>query len=97
MIGAGVPEPWVREGDGLDMTGLRTYYGPLDLRMRAEESTVRVTVGGDLRCRPAASSSARRWTAPSAARRSTAARFRVDADAREVVVRAVPADVVLEH
>jgi F5/8 type C domain len=96
VIGAGVPEPWAREGDGLEMRGLRTRYGTLDLRMRAEGSTVRVTVGGDLRVtggmiiRTPLDRPIRRATVNGRA-------VSVAADAREVVVRAVPADVVLEH
>jgi hypothetical protein len=96
VIGAGVPEPWVREGDGLEMKGLRTRYGTLDLRMRAAGSTVRVTVGGNLRVpggmviRTPLDRPIRRATVNGRA-------VSVAADTREVVVRAVPADVVLEH
>ncbi|HYW12794.1 MAG TPA: discoidin domain-containing protein, partial [Longimicrobium sp.] len=48
VIGAGVPEAWV-QGEGLEMTGLRTHYGRLDLRMRATGNTVRIRVAGDVR------------------------------------------------
>ncbi len=96
VIGAGVPEAWVREGEGLQMTGLRTYYGSLDLRMRAEGDAVRVRVGGDVRppggiiIRTPLDRPIRRATV-------NGRRVSMDADAREVVVRDVPADVVLEH
>ena len=96
IIGAGVPEAWVREGDGLEMKGLRTRYGTLDLRMRAEGSTVRVTIGGDLRVpggiviRTPLDRPIRRATVNGRA-------VPVAADARQVAVRAIPADAVLEH
>jgi hypothetical protein len=96
VIGAGVPEAWVREGEGLQMTGLRTYYGTLDLRMNAEGDAVRVRVGGDVR---APGGIVIRTPLDRPIRRATVngRRVPVDADAREIVVRAAPADVVLEH
>ncbi len=96
VVGAGVPEAWVREGDGLEMAGLRTHYGTLDLRMRATGSTVRVRVAGDVR---APGGIVIRTPLDRPIRRATVngRRVPVDADAREVVVRAAPADVVLEH
>ncbi|WP_420128575.1 discoidin domain-containing protein [Longimicrobium sp.] len=96
VIGAGVPEAWVREGDGLEMTGLRTYYGTLNLRMRAQGSTVRVRIAGDVR---APGGIVLRTPLDRPIRRATVngRPVPVDADAREIVVRAAPADVVLEH
>ncbi|HEX2211110.1 MAG TPA: discoidin domain-containing protein [Longimicrobium sp.] len=96
VVAAGVPEAWVREGDGLEMTGLRTYWGTLDLRMRAENDAVRVRIGGDVR---APGGIVIRTPLDRPIRRATVngRRVSVDADAREIVVRAAPADVVLEH
>jgi hypothetical protein len=96
VVGAGVPEAWVREGDGLEMAGLRTHYGTLDLRMRATGSTVRVRVAGDVR---APGGIVIRTPLDRPIRRATVngRRVSVDADAREVVVRGARADVVLEH
>jgi hypothetical protein len=95
VVGAGVPEAWVR-GEGLEMAGLRTYHGTLDLRMRAEGSTVRVRIGGAMRVpggivvRTPLDRPIRRTTVNGRA-------VPVRADGREVVVRAVPAVVVMEH
>ncbi|HEX6910115.1 MAG TPA: hypothetical protein VF142_06965, partial [Longimicrobium sp.] len=95
VVGAGVPEAWVREG-GLEMTGLRTYWGGLDLRMRAEGSTVRVRIGGEVR---PPGGIVVRTPLDRPIRRATVNGVRVPlgADARELRVRAAPADVVLEH
>ncbi|HEU4885724.1 MAG TPA: discoidin domain-containing protein [Longimicrobium sp.] len=96
VIGAGVPEPWVREGDGLEMRGLRTRYGTLDLRMRAEGSTVRVTVDGDLRV-PGGVVIHTPLDRPIVRARVDGRVVRVPAGARELRLPAVPRDVVLEH
>jgi hypothetical protein len=98
IVGAGVPEAWVREAPGVEMDGLHTYFGPLSLRMRAEGSTVRARIaGGGLRVPPGGI--VLRTPLDRPIRRATVNGRRVDvaADAREIVVRAAPADVVLEH
>ncbi|HEU0298028.1 MAG TPA: discoidin domain-containing protein [Longimicrobium sp.] len=96
VVGAGVPEAWVREDDGLELAGLRTYWGTLELRTRAEGDAVRVRVGGDVR---APGGIVVRTPLDRPIRRATVngRAVPVDADAREVVVPAAPADVVLEH
>jgi hypothetical protein len=96
VVGAGVPEAWVREGEGLEMTGLRTWWGTLDLLMRAQRDTVRIHVGGNVR---APGGIVIRTPLDRPIRRATVngRAVPVGADAREVVVRAAPADVVLEH
>jgi hypothetical protein len=96
VVGAGVPEAWVREEGGLEMTGLRTHYGRLDLRMRATGSTVRVRVAGDVR---APGGIVIHTPLDRPIRRATVNGRRVlaDADARTIVVRPARADVVLEH
>jgi F5/8 type C domain len=96
VVAAGVPEAWVREGDGLEMRGLRTYFGALELRMRAEGQTVRARIGGGVRppggilLRTPLDRPIRRATVNGRA-------VPVATGAREIVVRAAPADVVLEH
>lgn len=51
LLGAGVPEAWVRDGDGVRLRALPTIFGALDLHLRAEtDDRVRVTLGGP--CRP---------------------------------------------
>jgi hypothetical protein len=97
VIGAGVPDAWVR-GEGLEMSGLRTYYGTLDLRMRGEGNTVRVRV--DLRDgRRAPQAVVIRTPLDRPIRRAVVdgRTVRMPADARELRLPAVPRDVVLEH
>jgi hypothetical protein len=97
VIGAGVPEAWVR-GEGLELAGLRTYYGTLVLRMRAEGNTVRVRVDlGESRRAPRSVVIHTPLDRPIRRASVNGRAVRVDADAREIAVRAVPADVVLEH
>lgn len=51
VIGAGIPEAWVREAPGVVATGLPTHFGALDLAIVEEsDDSVRVTLGGD--CAP---------------------------------------------
>jgi len=51
VVGAGVPAGWMREGDGVAISGLRTRWGALDLAMSAKGESagaaeVRVRLGG---------------------------------------------------
>jgi len=95
VVGAGVPAEWVTEG-GLRVRGLGTHYGPLDLEMRMEGDAVRVRIAGEIRVprgglvlRSPLDRPLRRATvdgAPAA----------VNADS-ELIIRRVPADVVLEY
>jgi len=51
IVGAGVPEAWVRDTPGVRLRGLPTHYGLLDLDLCAEgEQRVRAAFGGS--CRP---------------------------------------------
>lgn len=51
VLGAGVPEAWLRDGDGVRVARLPTLFGALDLHYRAEsERRVRMRLGGA--CRP---------------------------------------------
>jgi hypothetical protein len=45
VLGAGIPEAWVRNPGGVSVTGLRTPYGPLDFSMSASAAEVRVRIG----------------------------------------------------
>jgi hypothetical protein len=96
VIGAGVPEAWVREEDGLEMRGLRTRYGTLDLRMRAEGSRVRVTVGGGLRV-PGGVVIHTPLDRPIVRAVVDGRTVRPGPGARELRLTTVPRDVVLEH
>lgn len=95
VVGAGVPERWVREADGVAVRDLDTWHGPLSYRLRARgagievaiEKGTRVPRGGIVVAAPGVTP---RWRAMVNGRRATVT-------ARgEVVVRALPAEVVLE-
>jgi hypothetical protein len=49
VIGSGILERWVREGNGVAVRGLRTHYGTLDYRMRSHGEEVVLRLGGDVR------------------------------------------------
>jgi hypothetical protein len=51
VLGAGVPDSWLA-GDGIEVKGLRTKWGTLDLTMRQQGETVRVRIGGGLTVPP---------------------------------------------
>jgi hypothetical protein len=51
VLGAGVPDSWLA-GDGIEIRGLRTKWGTLDLEMRQQGEAVRVRIGGGLRVPP---------------------------------------------
>ena len=42
----GAPESWVRNGSGIRIERLPTYFGPLDLKARATGHTLTITLGG---------------------------------------------------
>lgn len=46
VVGAGLPERWVRSERGVSVKGLGTPYGPLDLSLSAEGRGVRVRLSG---------------------------------------------------
>ncbi len=51
VVGAGVPEAWVREAPGVGVRSLPTHFGALDLQLVADGADrVRATFGGA--CRP---------------------------------------------
>ncbi len=53
VLAAGIPEAWLRSGEGVRARALPTHFGALDLWLRADgESRVRVTFGGA--CQPPA-------------------------------------------
>jgi hypothetical protein len=96
VIAAGIPEAWVRSGAGVRARGLPTHFGALDVWLRAEgEGLVRASLGGP--CRPPGGFV---LTSPLARPLREA---RVDGrrvpvtDARQLVVRALPAEVELVH
>jgi hypothetical protein len=95
VIAAGVPEAWLREPPGVRVRGLATWWGPLDLVLDAPgEGRMRARFGGALRPPPGGvviesplARPLREVIVDGAARPA--------ADARRVVLRAVPHEVEL--
>jgi len=46
LLGAGLPEEWLRAPGGAGVEGLRTIYGPLDLSVSASGGEVRARIAG---------------------------------------------------
>jgi len=49
VIGAGIPASWLREDDGVGVTGLSTHYGLLTYSMRAAADGIQVKVSSGIR------------------------------------------------
>ncbi|HYJ79818.1 MAG TPA: hypothetical protein VEW03_09470, partial [Longimicrobiaceae bacterium] len=96
VVGAGIPEAWAREAPGVELAGLRTPYGPLDLTLRASGSTVRARIGGGLRVPPGGIVLRSPLDRPLLRARVNGRPVPVRGG-HEVVVRAVPARVEMEH
>jgi hypothetical protein len=98
VVGAGIPAGWMREGNGVAVSGLRSRWGALDLALSAKgagASEVRVELGGTAAPPggfvipwplPGHAGSARVNGKPAA----------LSADG-ELVVRALPAEIVMEE
>ncbi len=94
VLGAGLPERWVRSERGVSVKGLGTPYGPLDLSLSAEGAGVRVRLSG-LRDVPPGGLVVKP-PLPSTARTATVdGRPLPLSAAGEVVVRTLPAEVVV--
>jgi hypothetical protein len=87
---------WVREAPGVELAGLRTPSAPLALRMRASGATVRASIGGGMRIPPGGIVLRSPLERPLLFATVNGRRVAVRGG-REVVVRAVPARVVMEH
>jgi hypothetical protein len=95
VVGAGIPAEWVTRDPGVVIEGLRTYYGPLNLRMRGEGNTVRVRLGGGLRVPPGGVVVRSPLSRP--IRRATVNGHPASASAEQVIINRLPAEIVLEH
>ncbi len=49
VIGAGIPENWVRKEKGVAIKGLSTHYGPLSYTMRASGNDIEVKIESGIR------------------------------------------------
>ncbi|MGK2961660.1 MAG: discoidin domain-containing protein, partial [Gemmatimonadaceae bacterium] len=52
VIGAGIPEKWAREGDGVAIRGLSTHYGRLSYSMRSAGDAIEVRIDEGVRIPP---------------------------------------------
>jgi hypothetical protein len=95
VVGAGIPADWVTSEPGVTLEGLRTYYGPLNLRMHAQANTVRIGLGGGLRAPPGGV--VVRSPLPRPLRGARVNGRRVSFTAEEVIVNRLPAQIVLEY
>ncbi len=96
VVGAGIPAAWAEEAPGATVERLRTHYGPLDLRVRSEGTTVRVHVGGEgLRVPPGGVVVRSPLDRP--IRRATVNGRAVRPSDHEITVRRLPAEIVMEH
>jgi hypothetical protein len=95
VVAAGVPDAWVRSARGVSVKRLGTPWGPLDLAISAEGKGVRVRLTG-LESLPPGGLVVRP-PMPSASRTVTVnGRPAPLSPAGEVVIRSLPADVVVE-
>ena len=95
VLGAGIPAAWAAADSGVGVARLRTHYGPLTYTMRATGSEVRVRVEGGVRVPPGGV--VVRAPFPFAPASATVNGQPAAVTGGEVVVRALPADVVLRR
>jgi hypothetical protein len=95
VVGAGILEAWATSPGGVAIEGLRTHYGPLDYAMRGDARQVRVRVAGRLAVPPGGIVVRSPMAAPVRSATVNGAPARVAGG--EVVVRRLPADVVLRY
>ncbi len=89
VIGAGIPEKWVREENGVSIRGLSTHYGPLSYEMHPAVNAIEVRIEPGTRIPPGGivvkSPSDRQ------VKQVTVNGTRVKSDGQAAVVRALPA------
>ncbi|HEU4586249.1 MAG TPA: hypothetical protein VFR95_10890, partial [Gemmatimonadaceae bacterium] len=97
VVGAAIPAAWVDSAPGVNVHALRTPHGKLDLRMRGDGRKVTARVAGDLAVPRGGialrSPYDRRIRAATVNGRAAA----VSRDGSEVVVKTLPATVVLSY
>jgi hypothetical protein len=91
LVGAGLPEAWLRSPGGAGVSGLRTIYGPLDLSVSASGDEVRARIAG-VRIPPGGLALA--WPLGGTPRAATVNGKPAAIRGREILVGEVPADVV---
>jgi len=91
LLGAGLPEQWVRAPGGAGVEGLRTAYGPLDLSVSALGGELRARIAG-VRVPPGGLALA--WPLSGVPREATVNGRPAAIRGGEIFVREVPAEVV---
>jgi hypothetical protein len=91
LLGAGLPEDWLRAPGGAGVEGLRTIYGPLDLSVSASGGDVRARIAG-VRIPPGGLALA--WPLAGIPREATVNGKPAEIRGGEILVREVPAEVV---
>ncbi len=91
LVGAGLPEEWVRAPGGAGVEGLRTIYGSLDLAVSASGGEVRARISG---VRVPAGGLALAWPLGGVPRAATVNGKPAGIRGREILVGEVPAEVV---
>jgi hypothetical protein len=96
VIGAGVPAAWVVAEPGVELDGLRTDYGPLGMRMRADESRVHVRIEQGLTVPPGGIVVRTPLDRPIRRAVVNGRSVRVTQPS-EITIRRLPAEIVMEH
>ncbi len=91
LLGAGLPEDWLRAPGGAGVEGLRTIYGQLDLSVSASGGEVRARISG-VSVPPGGLALA--WPLAGAPRVATVNGKPAEIRGGEILVREVPAEVV---
>jgi hypothetical protein len=91
LLGAGLPDEWLRAPGGAGVQGLLTIYGPLDLDVSASGGEVRARIAG---VRVPAGGLAFAWPLPGIPRSATVNGKPAEIRGGEILVREVPAEVV---
>ena len=96
VVGDGLLEAWVDEPPGVAVGGLSTHYGRLGYSMRGEEGAVRVRIAAGVRVPPGGLVVRSPRARPVRGAVLDGAAVAVG-DGREVVVRRLPADLILSY
>ena len=95
VVAAGLPEAWVRSARGVSVKRLGTPWGPLDLAVTAEGKGIRVRLSG-LKSSPAGGLVVRPPLSSGLRTATVNGRPAPLSPGGEIVVRSLPADVVIQ-
>ena len=95
VIGAGIPERWVREENGVAVSGLSTHYGPLSYTMRTVGSSIEARIEAGVRI--PRGGLVVRSPVDRAVREAHVNGASVTAGLNEVVLKSLPATVVFRY